>query len=389
MNDLAQFYTKDKISKLLLSKILVENPNKILELGVGNGSLFREAKIKWKNSEIIGADIDKFNILNLRKEFPKTKFYVINGLSSNLNSKLKIELGSIDVAICNPPYLSIKKNDEFAQILKKSKLGNIEEYYQITSDLIFLAQNLLLLKENGELGIIVPDGLLTNHYFNIFRKNLIENYLLKGVIELPDKIFSKTEAKTHILIIKKTSENYNTVPLYLSDFNGDIVQKINIKKKLLIKRMDYNFHIWDYLKINNGATLLDLGVQIVRGSKSKKELSISKEKFIHTSDLNQNFISKKFAKIKQIETVNKYAETGDILISRVGKRCLGKMLYVESGRILFSDCVYRLRVPEIYRTQVISSLISQEGQKWIKAYAHGVCAKVISKSDLLMFKIKL
>lgn len=386
MSNLAQYYTQESISNLLLSKILIKNPKKILELGVGNGSLFRAAKFKWKKSDIIGGDIDLDNINTLKQEFPKTKLYVINGLSSNLNSELKIELGSIDVGICNPPYIPIKKTDLFGEILEKSNLGMISQYNQITSDLIFLAQNLLMLKNGGELGIIIPDGLLTSHYFKYFRERLINNYKIKGIIELPAKVFLKTEAKTHILIIKKSNSHYKNVPIYLSNNKGEITNKISVDKQHLLYRMDYNYHSW---KISNkiiGKTLNELGVEISRGTLSKKELLLCGQEFIHTSDLNSFFTIKSFKNNTEQENL-KYAEEGDIIISRVGKRCLGKIMYVESGKVLISDCVYRLRASEIHRKKIIESLNSEYGRNWIKAHSHGVCAKVISKVDLLNFKI--
>jgi 16S rRNA A1518/A1519 N6-dimethyltransferase RsmA/KsgA/DIM1 with predicted DNA glycosylase/AP lyase activity len=91
--ELGQYYTHQNISALLVSQILIRNPKKILEIGIGDGSLFRAAKKKWKNSDIIGGDIDSKNVSTLKEEFPGTSLYVINGLSSHLSSQLKIEIG--------------------------------------------------------------------------------------------------------------------------------------------------------------------------------------------------------------------------------------------------------------------------------------------------------
>lgn len=386
MNNLAQYYTQNSISRLLISKILVRNPKTVIEIGVGEGSLLREAKKKWRNCEIIGGDIDSDNINSLKEEFPLTKFYVINGLSSNLNNELKIDLGSVDVCICNPPYMPIKKHKEFEQILEKSNLGSISDYSQITTDLIFLAQNLLLLKEGGELGIIIPDGLLTCHSFVNFRKKIIENYTLKGIIELPAKIFKKTEAKTHILVIKKRKSSSSKVPIYLADDHGSILNKINVNKEKLSFRMDYKYHFWRSKSEIKGQTLKDLGVEIYRGSKSKKDIELMGVEFVHTTHLKLNYSKKIFKNRKKIDG-HRYGEEGDILISRVGKRCLGKVLYVDGGVVLISDCIYRLRVPLKYREKVIEALNSDYGRDWIKAHSHGVCAKVISKFDMLNFKV--
>ncbi|MDI9257948.1 N-6 DNA methylase [Flavobacterium sedimenticola] len=387
MNNLAQFYTHDNFSKLLLSKILAKNPKRVLEIGVGGGSLVRAAKKKWKHSDIIGGDIDSMNVSTLKEEFPSIKLFVINGLSSHLREDLKLELGSVDVAICNPPYMTIKKSDEYGKILEESLLGCLDSYSQLTSDIIFLAQNLLLLKEGGELGIIVPDGLLTCQRFSIFREKLLSNYKLTGVIELPSKIFKKTEAKTHILIIRKSVCSSLSLPIYLANENGTIASKILVKKSALIYRMDYKYHSWK--KNSNQKTsnsLLDLNVDIMRGSRSKKQLESLQINYLHTTDLKNEYCECEFPLHKTIDYL-RYAEEGDLLMSRVGKRCIGKLMYVIKGNIPISDCIYRIRIPFEHRAKVISSLNSKIGKEWINAHSHGVCAKVISKRDLLNYQV--
>jgi type I restriction-modification system DNA methylase subunit len=388
-SDLGQYYTHENISKLLISKILVKNPKNILELGIGDGALFRVAKDKWKNSKIIGGDIDPENIKSLKNEFPNLNLFIINGLSSKLNDKLKIKLGSIDIGICNPPYLKIKKNISIKKIIESSKLGYMSDYRIVTSDLVFLAQNLLLIRRGGELGIILPDGLLTSHEFKSFRKNLIENYQIKGIIELPDKIFKKTEAKTHILVIKKIESRVKSVPLYISNFKGEIIDTIKVNKEKLIHRMDYSYNKWLNSNLKSGVSLKELNTYIFRGKFSKKDLVASNYSFIHTSDLEKSLSYKSFKPNEKLLKKFRCAHKGDIIISRVGKRCLGRVLVVTNGAILISDCLYVIRVPDKYKTALIQTLTSEYGQSWIKANSHGVCAKVISKIDLLDLKINI
>lgn len=388
-NDLGQYYTQENISKLLISKILMKNPKSIIELGIGDGSLVRVAQKKWKNSKIIGGDIDLDNVKNLKNEFPNLNLFLINGLSSKLSDNLKISLGSIDVGICNPPYSQVKKNDAIKLIIESCNLGKIEDYKIITSDLVFLAQNLLLIREGGELGIILPDGLLTSHHFEHFRKHLINNYQIRGVIELPDKVFKKTEAKTHILVIKKGKVTNRNVRLYLSDHYGEITNKLVVAKSKLFYRMDFGYNNW--LANNNfeGVTLQEIGANIFRGKFSKKELSSNKYDFIHTSDLNKSISFKSFKPNKRLSKKFKCAQQGDIVISRVGKRCLDRVLVIMNGATLITDCLYVIRVEEKYRKAVINTLNSEYGKSWIKAHSHGVCARVISKIDLLSLNIKM
>ncbi|GAB1857349.1 hypothetical protein MHTCC0001_21850 [Flavobacteriaceae bacterium MHTCC 0001] len=388
-NNLGQYYTQESISRLLVSKILIKNPKNILELGIGDGSLVRSAQSKWKNSKIIGGDIDPENIKNLKNEFPNLDLFLINGLSSKLNESLNVKLGTIDVGICNPPYLTIKKNNAIKAIIEDCKLGSISDYSIITSDLVFLAQNLLLIRDGGELGIILPDGLLTSHQFKNFRRHLINNFQIRGVIELPDKIFKKTEAKTHILVIRKAQPKVEKTPIYLSNHKGEIIEKLIVPKNNLIHRMDYTYNKWLNGNDNKGISLNELGAKIFRGKFSKKELFNGSYDFIHTSDLKKSISFKCFKPNKRLLKKFNCAQKGDIIISRVGKRCLERVLIVSNGATLISDCLYVIRVDEKYRKSVLDTLTSDYGKKWIQAHSHGVCAKVISKVDLLSMKIDL
>ncbi len=384
--NLAQYYTEEQVSKLLISNLTTKKPNYILELGVGNGSLILQALKRWSKTSITGIDVDKKNVISLREKFPNVKFFILNGLSRNLESKINIDIESVDVSICNPPYLKIKKSNIIANIIKRANLGELNDYKRITSDLVFLARNLVFLKNGGELGIILPDGLLTSKEFELFRRHLLFNHSVQAIIELPERIFKKTEAKTHILIVRKGNcPGARLIQLMRSDMNGSITDKREVIPEALIKRMDYSFH-YRRPEEKNGKTLNELNVTITRGISTKKELLETRLPFIHTSHINK-FLGKTLRLNKIKRNTGIIAKKGDILMTRVGRNGLGSCIIVSSGSAPISDCVYRIRSPRKYRRLIFRSLQSQYGQNWIKAHSHGVCAKVISKGDLMSFRI--
>ena len=383
-----QYYTKNIYSKLLVDKIDVESPNIVLDMGVGDGSLTMAAFNKWSNAQYIALDIDEKNCEAIRNFSPKIKIILEDGLSPRFNEKLKIKVGSVDVAICNPPYHKIKVEKFQETIFKNAYLDSCINYHNITSDILFLANNLSLLRENGSLGIILPDGLLTRADFRTLRSDLVNNHTLRYIIQLPDRIFNKTEARTHILILTKGKSQYSSVSLLKADNYGNCIDRIEIQKYSLIERMDFNFQKWNLIHRNEGISLRDINAEIARGSFSHKELREANIRYFHTTNFNNN----KFFSIEDQEYKwrNKIiAEKGDILMARVGKRCVGKLAYIEQGNILISDCVYRIRVPEIYRRLVWDLLNSSYGEEWIKVFSHGVCAQVISKGDLLGFRLNI
>lgn len=387
MDSLGRFYTQELYSTLLVNRLSTALPSTVVDLGVGDGSLIRAASKRWNQAKYIAADIDRKSVSSINRNLPFVKIFNANSLSTNIDKKLEISVGSVDVAICNPPYLQLKADKKFFDLFDQASLKDCIKLKCLTSDIIFLAQNIRLLKADGELGIILPDSLLTGHEFQLFRKSLVENHSIKSIIELPANIFPKTEAKTHILILEKSGNTSNQISLFKTDKDGSCVDAIDVCPSRLEKRMDYSFHKWNAgLSHKSQMKLSEITSDIRRGSLTHAELKQLEVPFIHTTNmLDKLEMSAKYNKIGNSNLAT--ARKGDILVARVGRGCIGKVSLVRSGNILISDCVYRIRVPKVYRDKVWRVLKSQRGQEWFKANCHGVCAKVISKADLLNFLV--
>ena len=393
MDNLAKFYTEDSISKLLVEEIYFSNPRLIVDLGIGKGSLTNAAYSKWGNAIFFATEIDSDQIIKTRNDFPFVNIIKADGLKVDLKEKLQSIVNNVDIAICNPPYLRIAKyNNTYNELFEKSGLENCINLKWFTSDLVFLAQNILLLKDGGILGIILPDGLVSNHEFKLFRQDLIKNHSILSIIQLPDKIFKKTEARTHILIIKKGKSNdtYN-VNLYNADKNGYINESISVPSPLLNNRMDFNYNklIIKRQKSPYIVTLKTIGAEIKRGQLTHKELKQLKSNYIHTTSLSHKSKLSLISDIVEGQSSFIFSKENDILLARVGSGCIGKISFVVEGNQLISDCVYRIRVPKKFLNQTWLSLCSESGQIWLKSNAHGVCSRVLSKSDLQNFPIDL
>lgn len=380
MIEYSQYYTDVIYSKLLVDKIDIKSPGLILDLGIGKGALTQAALKKWANADFIAIDVDKSNCDEIQKQQPRVKALHLNGLTPELNEKIEIEIGSVDVAICNPPYEKFRNNVFLDPLFDNAALGGCKKLKSITTDIIFLANNLSMLKENGYLGIIIPDGIATRKDLQILRKNIVENHTVKHIIQLPDKIFSKTEARTHILILTKGKTRSKKVKLSIADEVGECIDTILVQKELLIERMDYNFHKWYIQHERKHIIHSSHFIEISRGSLSFnkiKELEIPAFHTTHYKNSDGYFGDNEYNKKW------KTAQKGDILLARVGKRCIGNALKVNSGNIIISDCIYRIRISEEYQDKLYGYLTSIAFQRWVKVFSHGVCSLVISKCDLV------
>ena len=216
---------------------------------------------------MIVADIDSHRINQLKVSLPRAKISQVNGLSHKLDKELNLSVGSVDIAVCNPPYQYLKKTKKHINLLEEAGFTSLLQASKFTTDILFLAQNLRMLKPDGELGIILPDTLLTGSDFEGFRKDLLRITTITSVIQLPSRIFAKTEASTHILVLKKRIPDTSyKVPIKLADEYGKITNELSISSTKLVARMDFNFHSFSVNKSSDSSiTLKSIGAEIFRG----------------------------------------------------------------------------------------------------------------------------
>lgn len=391
--NLAAHYTIPSAASFLISRIQSSEVSSILDLGAGYGSLLKAANSKWPNSKIYAFEVDSARFNELQSNYQNSNVDIdIQKADVNKGELEKIKPGTIDVAVCNPPYLSFPPNIEYKELLESVDLKLSKKLPRLTTDIIFLAQNLKCLKEGGELGIILPDSILTSQNFSLLRQDLIQNHSISEIIQLPDKIFSGIEARTHIMLLRRGKSTCPKVSLKLAavkEAEIEIVNSIEIDCEQLYTRMDYNYWNWrTNIKIKKKSTTLgDIDAEIIRGSVGYKECRESQMPFFHTTNFIQNKNQRAYFSTKIQEDKYRTIKYGDILLSRVGKRCVGRVAIVRKGSCVLTDCVYRIRIPKKFRESAFNALASSQGQQWLKAHAHGVCAQVISKRDLLNFPI--
>ena len=124
---------------------------------------------------------------------------IIHGNSIEKNVRDYEEDDKFDIILMNPPYGGTEKKSvqqNFPEQLRNSE----------TADL-FMVEILYRLKENGKVGIVLPDGFLfgnDNTKVNI-KKKLLEECNLHTIIRLPGSIFAPyTPIATNLLFFDKT-----------------------------------------------------------------------------------------------------------------------------------------------------------------------------------------
>jgi tRNA1(Val) A37 N6-methylase TrmN6 len=382
--ELEQFFTKESVSNLIASNILDINPKIVVDVGAGEGSLLAAVNARWKKARLVGVDIDP--TLAKNNSISRIERIIADGLDHSLPEYLKNNYGKIDLAVSNPPYTSIQGSRNTELILKDAGLfesiGSSKNY---PAELVFLAQNLRILNKGGRLAIIIPSGIVNSDRWEKLRRLLCSNNQLEMVIELPDNVFEKTEAKTFVIFLKKSGST-KKIKLYKATPQGKLLHPKTITADQATHRMDwtyYNFQSQFEKKLIPSFSLRELEAHIFRGQLSGSDALRLGIKLFHSSSMSDD---PKEISIKNYDVMpgNQHIiKPGDILIARVGSRCIGRVAFVKSGTAIVSDSVFVIRLDKKYQGYVWGLLKSTKTREQVLAIARGVCAKYITKDQIL------
>lgn len=389
---LGRYYTSSIVGRTLVREMKLNSPDIVMDLGVGDGMLSIEAAKLWKSARFVTVDIDK----QIKKNNIVNNYHHTHDvLNSQLHTKIGLTLGSVDGAICNPPYIRTHWRKDFAVILEDAGLsGVLPSIGDVGADILFIAQNLRFLRSSGRLGLILPDGILAGEKYTKLRRVLLTQHRIERVIELPRRIFKKTDAKAHIVILTKKEQTDEPVIVERMGADGSLSSRLYIPISTAIRRLDYSYLVSQTpQKSSLNYRLNDVCENLSRGQLSSIEVRRSSIKIFHSTDfppITDNdcpAVPNKFilTKIESAKLNTVIAQAGDILICRVGRNLERKICYVHKGYVALSDCVYKLQVEKKLRKEIRDYFCGEIGQLRLSALSHGVGAKYLSKDDLLSF----
>lgn len=384
MTQLNQFYTEEIFSDRLIGTLKSDEPEFVLDLGFGAGGLLHAARRRWKNTNLIGIDIDVENILSAR-ESRLIEALELNGFSSDIPNVIRDKFGSIDLLVSNPPYFSKDYDCEAKKILKLAGLNQCisNNLKKIPAELIFLAQNLRLLSEKGEIGIILPAGLISGERWVSLREFLFKEYFVSSVVQLPDNSFKKTEAQAFIMTISNLSKDRE----YSVDLSGmELEASLQVDIEQAIQRSDYQYYRQQNKQYSR-CVIENRDFSIHRGQDTHKDLKIANHKFLHTTQLPNLPQRVKLADAPKKRALN--ARLGDIVLARVGRRCLGRAIYIEAGSLPVSDCIIVVRPRnEEVGMKLWEKISSPFAIKYLQQTSYGVGAKYITHKSVSDFLLK-
>jgi len=394
---LGRYYTAQEVAGLLIQTMSIEQPTTVIELGVGDGALLREATQMWASAKFFTVDIDESAEERLPLNIANNliQHHVGDALEHALDQKIGVGFGTVDSAVCNPPYVRPRWRKHFSEILEEAGLQSIlPKFGCVPAEVLFIAQNLRFLKVGGKLGLILPDGIIAGEKFSTLRKTLTATHRIERVVELPRRIFNNTDAKAHIMVLSKNLSPCESIQVQRLESDGRLSNAIELPSEKASSRLDYSYLAMQRTKVAKKVLAIRDVVQVLkRGSFSSVERKSSGLNILHTTDFTAGRLSvpRKFITRKALlESANFVsAQPGDILIARVGRNLSKKIWRVTVGHVIITDCVLLLRVNPIYADRVFDYLVSDMGRNDLVSIAHGVGASFITSEGLLELRFTL
>jgi type I restriction enzyme M protein len=375
---LGQHYTGSDVANALSALMRVHKPATVIDLGVGEGSLLMGAKNHWRGAKLHGFDIDQCNLDIARSQLGRGTFGKVDCLAATLPRAIKELLSSADVVLCNPPFL------EFTHAAAKFA---VPQDWRQTAEVKFFEISLQLLRPGGSLGIILPARYISGPAYREFRRQLLSTCNVVSVTHLPVSTFKTAEVDTYFVVLRKEPPN-GKVLLQVLGGECQYASTICLIGREAIERLDHRYHagLSDWVSSSVPLSIL-LTQDISRGVDSCGRKT--PDWIFHTTNFKMFPQGRIHCPPTKTALERGLAVPGDILIPRVGSRCLHYCAQIVSGQTTFSDCVYRLRVSPEWRAYVFNYLRSPVGIAMRSTSAHGSCVKVLGKQTLLDLPIPM
>lgn len=381
--DLCQFFTSDRCSESLIAAVDALDPLRVMDVGAGHGSLTRAAMQRWHGAQITLMDVDPLALDVLQQKYPNANRVHIDLLRDKLPNPLGRWLDSADVVLCNPPFRAVEGHIADRWLKAADMPIAWPEVVRCRAEMVFLAHNLRLLRSGGELAMILPAMFVNGQAFEPFRAWLLETLTVTKVIQLPSLAFAKADVRAYAVIARKAAPppRHRVQLLQFGDAQ-DMPAYRAVQACEGVKRLDPAYHLLQTIHADL-PTLSDVDAHITRG-KAVQELNRLQIPYFHTTDFSRYGAvnSAKFVR-KCTNSAVPIAGQGDILLGRVGRNCYQQVLGIAHGQTHFSDCVYKVQVPQEAFRAVLQSLADPRSVQWRASRLRGTTVALLSKADLL------
>jgi predicted RNA methylase len=379
---MGQFFTPPQIADRLV-QLLEQQVGFALDLGCGRGQLGESILKHFPLARYVGIEKDREHFNHCANLLTGQTIICADVLEEKALSLIS-DFMPADTVVGNPPFLEIPISNHLVIEIKDAIPNFLSSGHKMRSEMLFFAKSLKQLKIGGQASFILPKTFFISEQYRYFREHIIDNFSNISLFELPSRIFSGAEVSTCILYFNYRKTKNQQLTLGSIDANGDIENYLKIDSAAAVTRMDFSYHRLmseSGIRIEETETIGSIGGLIHRGNMSRNELVRKSVPHFHTTSFPINEIE--ISLDDDVKDGIRFGQEGDILLARVGTRCLDRQVVVTAGKRAITDCIYTIKLPETDIDTVIASLSSKYGKLWRQINAKGSCAKYLTKESLL------
>ncbi len=404
---IGQFFTPDIVAECMFHLAGVHVRQRVIDPSCGEGSFLRKAP---RGVEHFGCEIDPKYAKVARRFVSKKRFVEGDALTA-----LVPLWDTCDLVIGNPPFSAQANLEKRSEVLRGYDLGAGKRSQCF--EVLFLELFLKLAKPGGKIAIILPDGPLSNRPFKYVREWLLSRAHVEAIVSLPRGIFSRTTAKTNIVIAQsrslsaqpnrepthllKCDDVSELRPLRLADWTKE---DSRWRRVILADEGDWRPEAQSSVVQSHVADSVPLG-DVFR-LRTGFALYAEKRKFFDVPGenrllliraknlapeggmrLKQNcaYISRTDEMFREKSVVN----PGEILFVRVGAGCYGRTALVPKGLVAQADDWIHVLTPrlKVNGWGVVDWFNSETGRAAVRTLAKGVGTLSVSKSSLAELRI--
>jgi len=411
-HNLAQHFTPADICRLMLKHIPIEKPKLVIDLAVGQGELLWYAKKKWLGCQVMGFDIDRKLVEHCKSRFEDSGVFecidVLGRRLSGINNTIISHslMGGADVVLSNPPF-GITDTEDLEQDLSDTLCSyglawtSSINSQQVRTEVAFLIRNLQLVREDGYVGMLLPEGIISGAKTERFRRFLVDHTRLHLVLSLPPNSFDSSEARICLVVIqRKAREEKSGVTTHLGIVESETkaTRTMTIDPHELVTRMDLKYHeVMVHLKaVASGWEPLGKYLNSCArgyGFYGAERYLLTAEgglTYLHSTNVADFVIRECREQLTVPATMAQchpqaLVNEGDILFVRVGRGCVGRCAVAStmSSVGFASDCVHILKSQYIDPYYLCLFLNTPFVKRYLNACRRGACSQYITKSDLM------
>ena len=192
-----QYFTRVEAARFMC-RWACADADRILDPAAGNSIFLKEAKKIRSDSTLVGYEAD-----------PEILEFFGNPVEADLRNADYLlndwEL-KFDAIVCNPPYNRFQSVPDRGKITRSIARYTGIKYSTYTNQyILFLIKSLFQLSENGRLAYIIPTEFLNSKYGTPIKEKLIEEHLLRAIInfENDDEMFVNATTTCCILLVDR------------------------------------------------------------------------------------------------------------------------------------------------------------------------------------------